>query len=627
MWLLMAIISINHIYKVWDELVFSTKLLGWIGWITFCLTILYLVRNFYKNAFIIFCVFFILGYASGPYFEPISDPVMHLGRTHEMYCDNTSNFLPKKNQGFWHYSMSSILLCSKEQNRKPESVIYRIDITHGLYWGFLMVGLFILSKSTGLPDRWAIFASLTAFLFFGTNKFSYFSYYSLAPTFTNILIYWLWTAMFFFKNDQKNIIIGTSMALASLPILWINHMQEAAFMVFILFIWLTWNLIEYIWNLVKKNQIDTIFGSTIHERYILNHNYYKIILMITGFVSLFLLPQFKFIQDLISQSFTLNFWQQNQKIVIHWKDFHLMGKIWDFRINDTLGFVGFLPMMLAPLFLWPIFKPVKKVKQYRIFVLGILPLIGFCVPLFNFIWLSNTSESVYWRLCYSSMFWVTIAYFLYRFEGVASLYWEKSRQINHFKFFKKKKDVRSFKSHYFTGCLITLIVLSGIRSSPIYGKTDFILLDSRPWWISWKPMIESAMKRSFNKPVLTDVVTGNVLHGIFGIPIAKDYKVIRYGKKSNEKRINIKDADSRKINKSFQCIVNLAGFKPSWVPDETQHWYRNLADTSYQYFFNDKTGDGLVQFLEENHLKNCSVLTANGDFYPNYVGGSKSHRR
>jgi len=48
------------------------------------------------------------------------------------------------------------------------------------------------------------------------------------------------------------------MAVVSLPILWVNHLQEAAFMGFITIIWLFLNIHERIWNMlsIKKKAIS-----------------------------------------------------------------------------------------------------------------------------------------------------------------------------------------------------------------------------------------------------------------------------------------------------------------------------------------------------------------------------------
>jgi hypothetical protein len=94
-----------------------------------------------------------------------------------------------------------------------------------------------------------------------------------------------------------------------------------------------------------------------------------------------------------------------------------MGKIWDYRVIDTLGIMGVVPLLLSIFYFWPDFMKDDMDKKSRIFILGILPFIGFCIPLYHFIWVSNSPVTLYYRLCYSSMFWLSITYFLYHMEG------------------------------------------------------------------------------------------------------------------------------------------------------------------------------------------------------------------
>ena len=44
------------------------------------------------------------------------------------------------------------------------------------------------------------------------------------------------------------------------------------------------------------------------------------------------------------------------------------------------------------------------------------------------------------------------------------------------------------------------IQLSAIRSPPIYGKLDFLLLDNKPWWPDWEIIINDSIK---NKNILS----------------------------------------------------------------------------------------------------------------------------
>ena len=557
-------------------------------------------------------VFFCLGYYLGPYLEPPADPLHHLKRTYEG-CEKRSNQIqyPKKNEGLWHYSMSSNILCFPNQSSSPRTTLTRIDLLHGFYWGLLMVGLFVLSKSAGLPDRWAFLSCLIAFLFFGTNRFSYFSYYSMAPSFSSLLMYWLWTATFFFINSWKAILLGLVMAVISLPILWVNHFQEAAFMGFITMIWLFWNINERIWTLVNTKH-KTIEGLQLnnsnsslpkrctrrlpkHVKIWMKQNYLLLL-----FVLLFILPQFEFFQKFISSWFERDLWHRNQEAVFCWQGFHVMGKIWSYRINDTLGIMGTIPLLLSVAFLWPNLIRINKKKKIRILILGILPFVGYVIPLFNFIWVSNASISSYYRLCYTSMFWIPIAFFLCSLEGRCSTFWEKIRTLTALKCLQIIK-FRSFKTVYFIGCLLIIMLISTIRSSPVYGKLDFILLETRPWWSEWKPMIQNLMKQD-RKPLCSDPQTNQILHGVFYYPIIGPFYT-----HSRRSILNVKSMDIKNTAHSYRCIINLHGYTPSWVPKETGHWQWDLANTSLYYEYEGMTGEELKKILKEDPPKNCEV--------------------
>ena len=581
-WAFLALISLNHLYPFWDVLVFSISFLGVLGWITIFITIGFLSRRFIKQALLIFLLFFSLGYFLGPYLEPPADPIDHLNRTYS-FCEKNAKQIPKKNGGFWHYSMSSNFLCSSNQSIRPEAVLTRIDVLHGVYWGLLMVGLFILSKSARLPDRWAFMSIIIAFLFFGTNRFSYFSYYSFSPSFTSLLIYWVWTALFFFKRSLKSILVGLAMAFISIPILYVNHVQEVAFMIFIASIWLILNVNDRIWHWLRHFRV-----------------WMKPIYIICLFLLLFTVAQVEYFQNLISQLFFRNAWQDNQAVVIFWKGFHVMGKMWSYRVNDTLGMMGIIPVLLCIVFVWRRLIRINREMKIRILILGILPFVICFIPIFHFIWVSNASISVYYRLCYCSIFWITIAYFLYGLEGRFLIYWKKVRSTGFSRFFKSMERL-SFKAKYFTVCLVIMIMISGVRSGPVYGKLDFILLETRPWWNEWRPMIEDLMKQK-GKPIYSDALTSNVLKGVFNQPIAT-----RYQGKFRGSNINAKSMDGVKISKKYRCIINLHGFTPSWVPKETHHWSPKSANTSIYYEYDGITGEELKRFLKENPPENCEV--------------------
>ena len=110
-------------------------------------------------------------------------------------------------------------------------------------------------------------------------------------------------------------------------------------------------------------------------------------------------------------------WLQNQELVVKWRGLHLFGKIWSYRVNDTLGYVVINMVVLSIPYFWPGCIRQNIESKVRIWLLAFLPFIGYCTPLFHFIWLSNVKSSVYYRLCYISFFWLFFAAILQGLEG------------------------------------------------------------------------------------------------------------------------------------------------------------------------------------------------------------------
>ena len=210
-------------------------------------------------------------------------------------------------------------------------------------------------------------------------------------------------------------------------------------------------------------------------------------------------------------------------------------------------------------------------------------------------------------------------------------------------------------SLFFVLCLACIVGLSSIRSHPVYGKLDFFLLDGRPWWQPWRPMIARIIQAG-DKPVLSDVVTDTVLRAVFAQQTVNFRSSRRYrldvntmltmnqhqrniapvgalfvllqserntrqnhaglavqegdGKKSSLVRI-LTDAalkmKKQRIELPYRCLINLHGFTPSWVPDETGHWSAQWGETAWFYSLNGKTGKGIGALLRDNPPKNCTV--------------------
>lgn len=204
---------------------------------------------------------------------------------------------------------------------------------------------------------------------------------------------------------------------------------------------------------------------------------------------------------------------------------------------------------------------------------------------------------------------------------------------------------------YFSLCCIVLIYGSTFRAAPFYGKYDFLTIDSMPWWPEWQPMIEQLMVQGYSQPVLSDPVTSSILRGVFHqntvysrrdmrrwvkfieeldrsnsgpyevlpagavyLLLAKDKnqrnelieQFTTYVKKKNE--IEKMDSTSFHTKKPFRCMINLRGFKPTWVPIETGHWRLRAADTKWFYRMKKTHVVDTEKEIQSQLPDNCDVF-------------------
>jgi hypothetical protein len=586
LWVMISLISLNHIHPFLDQLVLPVPTLGIIGWLFVSLSLLFLVSCCLRQTIFLFTIFCCVGYSFGPYLEPPADPLYHLEKTFQ-YCEYQSDQIPRINRGFWHYSMSGSMLCSLKSRDGAKAYLRRIDLLHGIYWGIAAVVLFLLGRNAGLPDNWSFVSVLIAFLYFGTNRFSYFSYYSLAPSFSCMLIFWLWTALFFFKTKWKDIVIGLIMAALGLPILLVNHQQEAVFL----------GLVSFVFLFIKLNQFNWKFVSRVSSQKLKFSS--RLFYLVSLLLIIFILPQLSFFQRVLSNWFPSNNWLANQRFLIFWNDWHLIGKIWGSRIDDTLGLFGFAPLFIIILTFIP--GPYKKLKKNRrMVILGVLPFLIYFLPLFHFVWVFNTRAQVYWRMCYASMFWLTFALFLYNFEELFINLLKKIKNVLP-QIGKVNLGSLPVNNIYIKGCLIFILIFGGIRSGPFYGKLDFISLESRPWWHEWKPMIENMLhqEREF---IISDPITSLVMSGVF------NQRILSFRELSRLSVQNTKQMEYRNSSNTKYCVINIRGFQPSWVPLETGHWQRDLAYTRLYYKHDDMKFNQIEESLQENPPKDCLVF-------------------
>lgn len=395
---IMAGISLIYITTPRDHFTLDISLLGWIGWATLATSTLCIAFQHKREFCLIFLSFFLFGFFSKAYLEPASDQIDHLYRTYERCRDIDTG--ERLNRGLWHYSMNSLLLCDRGKEVIPaEKKLLHIDTLHGLFISFSSTILYFLSRNAGLPKKWCFFSIMTATFFMGTDKFSYFRYYSYGPSFSSICIYWLWITQFFFSRKRRALYIG---ALTSIPlaiIMAVNHIQESAFLLFILFIWITIILTEKIYKTEKKRRNLSLWLTSL-------------------FLFFFIFPQMQWTQEIFQLLPIQNLWENNQNLVYYWKGIHIMGKIWIpfYRVPETIGVIGLAPLILCPI-IWLNNKTIiSQFLKIRVIALGIVPFLVFCTPLLHHIWVSFVKIPVYYRIAYSSLFWITVAYFLYIIE-------------------------------------------------------------------------------------------------------------------------------------------------------------------------------------------------------------------
>jgi len=111
----------------------------------------------------------------------------------------------------------------------------------------------------------------------------------------------------------------------------------------------------------------------------------------------------------------------------------LCGKVWGYNIENTLSSIGVMIACLSGFLFWPGSLQTDTAAKVRIIILALLPFVGYFVPLFHFFWVANVWAAEYYRLCYSSMFWLFFGYLLQLIEKKYHLYiervWDKKQVV------------------------------------------------------------------------------------------------------------------------------------------------------------------------------------------------------
>lgn len=404
----MALISFVYMKTPRYQFTTSQTMLGWLGWATLATSTLYISLKYKKECFFVFLVFFIFGFFSKAYLEPASDQLDHLHRTYEN-CNNIDTGR-RINYGLWQYNMNSLFLCEKKIIYSPERKLFNIDILHALYLSFASTILYTISRNAGLPANWSLLSVVISILFMGTNKFSYFRYYSYGPSFTSLCIYWTWISLFFFSKKKEMIFYGLAAVLPLSIIIIVNHIQEAIFLFFIIIFWIIINLTEKFYG--SRNKYRNVSAWFVFI-----------------FLVLYIVPQFNIAQETNKIIPFKNIWEKNQSVVFYWNNIHIIGKIWQhqYRVTETIGLMGIFSLVISPLLFFINKKKISISTAVRVTVLGCLPFLVFCTPLFHYLWVAHVKIPVYYRIAYSSLFWIPITYFLYTIETFYQYFWSRRR--------------------------------------------------------------------------------------------------------------------------------------------------------------------------------------------------------
>lgn len=404
-WAVVILISIDHLFpfcRAISEL--STFAAGLLGWGTAAVSLLFCGRSHLKMIFVVALFAFLAGLYLGSYLEPPADPLEHLRRVHEEVFDRKVNQISRSNRGLWHYSMSGVILQPSRRPVNARLMLLKIRLVHGMFWALSAATLLILGFKAGLPGRWSLLSVVICFLFFGTNRFSYFKYYSLAPSCTSTVIYWFWAACFFFKRCGSEGVKGTIVACLLIPVIWVNHRQEAVFLIFLVFLW--WGV-----DFFTHVKVEKTVGRRCKWVAPWDFSSGKTTGVVVLLFVLFILPQWEGFRGWLAQYFIrglhLHYYH---KTWITWHGFYLGGRLDSAtRVLDTLGTTGILIGLLAvPYFLVGRTEG-RCLDKIRIYLLAILPFIVYLVPLFHYLWSSNVLYAEYYRLCYASMFWLFFA--------------------------------------------------------------------------------------------------------------------------------------------------------------------------------------------------------------------------
>lgn len=344
----------------------------------------------------------------GPYFNPPADTVYHVNLLQDSLKSDT--FSLGHDPKIINRSLFSFLRIIFDL-LNFESSLWMIFSFHSLNLAILFFSCYISSRLFGLNGKWSFFSMGLMILFFGTNRFSYLTYYTLAPTQINISVYWLFTATLYRITTStpsfnyakiRDIIYVLYPFVFIFPILFFNHKQEIGFIFFSI----------------------TFFSVIILLRIVYNYEYklYSIATLFFLFFILFLFPL------IASNNFNLKIFNLDKiktwgEYVIIIKNSYIVSKLSFPRFIDSMGLMSFLSFLffimtlLFRLFIRSSNIGSKILQDLKYLIPALIPFWILLIPLNLVIWVNSiTASEVYWRVTYMSMFWISIALYLSKYE-------------------------------------------------------------------------------------------------------------------------------------------------------------------------------------------------------------------
>lgn len=338
---------------------------------------------------------------NGPFFQPPSDPVFHAELLWDSIDENNFN-LPNREfiskaifKSF--YSLSEPI---KFKNR-----LALLHVFHAISCYLMAISVYFSSRVYGLVPKWSLFSSLTMFLFFGTNRFSFISYYSLAPSSLNFSFIWLFNSIIFnqvyntkicsLDRLERNSIVFLSIFFL-MPILAYNHFQEILFLGYMISI----NIVFLLYKLIKIYKKPTYF-------------------FYAGFLLLYFFP----FSILHRYEIDIPYIKKWHEFDYFFQDLYsYYGTPWIFfrptapRIWDTLGVMGIIPIV-SILFL-SYGKSKWNNNHFKFLIPGIMPFWIYLIPTNMVLWtgVMPYSGEVFWRVTYISQYWISVSYLLYIIE-------------------------------------------------------------------------------------------------------------------------------------------------------------------------------------------------------------------